>query len=512
MTLAASLSAKLADGLLASLSVSAVVAAALLVKSFKDFSQTGPQLRKQVLDHYRGYAVFAVMRLIAWVFLLCTAMSFLGALAYIFGTIAFPASFQFGWALVAAASGVALFTGLQFCRHLLYLPASIAVSYHYRKSRLYPLWRLLSVARVRWATVGAVAAVCSMPLAAAWKLAANGEVMSATLLLGLVIVGASVAYGLFHDYAPRPKQGTSSKLPNILMIGSDTLRADRLGGAGYSRRLTPFIDALAGRGTVFTACYVPCARTAPSLLSLLTGTWPHTHGVRDNFVADTETRLPVTALPEILAKRGYRTAAVSDWSGGDLRKFRLGFEHLDLPEDQWNIKYLIRQGPKDLRLFLSLFTHNRFGKWALPELYYLAGVPLTSLVGRDARALISRFARDATAILPECLRIDDASTLRFRVPVLHAVVGQGICRGIEIRHGALDRSVGDHPPPGRQQEGVRSRPDHRPVRRLRPELRSRGAAYRRARQGMRSGGEHDRRDLQRSRDGVLRARHVGSGQ
>ena len=33
--------------------------------------------------------------------------------------------------------------------------------------------------------------------------------------------------------------------PNILMIGSDTLRADRLGALGYHRALTPHIDALA---------------------------------------------------------------------------------------------------------------------------------------------------------------------------------------------------------------------------------------------------------------------------
>jgi hypothetical protein len=45
-----------------------------------------------------------------------------------------------------------------------------------------------------------------------------------------------------------------------------------------------------------------------------------------------------------------------------------------------------------LRLFLSLFTHNRFGKHVLPELYYLAGVPLTRLVGRDARSLLSEMA------------------------------------------------------------------------------------------------------------------------
>jgi arylsulfatase A-like enzyme len=178
------------------------------------------------------------------------------------------------------------------------------------------------------------------------------------------------------------------------MIGSDTLRADRLGAANYHRSLTPFLDALAKRGTQFKTCYVPCARTAPSLVSLMTGTWPHTHGVRDNFVGDNETRLPVAALPQILADHGYRTAAVSDWSGGDLGKFPLGFDQLDLPKDQWNIKYLIRQGPKDLRLFLSLFTHNHIGKRILPEIYYLAGIPLTRLVGSDARSLISELAQE----------------------------------------------------------------------------------------------------------------------
>ena len=103
--------------------------------------------------------------------------------------------------------------------------------------------------------------------------------------------------------------------PNILMIGSDTLRADRLGALGYHRALTPNIDALAATGALFANCYVPCARTAPSLISMLTGTWPHTHGIRDNFVNDEDTRLKVDALPTLLKQGGYRTAALSDWCG-----------------------------------------------------------------------------------------------------------------------------------------------------------------------------------------------------
>jgi arylsulfatase A-like enzyme len=161
------------------------------------------------------------------------------------------------------------------------------------------------------------------------------------------------------------------------MIGSDTLREDRLGVAGYHRKLTPALDALADRGTWFENCYVPCGRTAPSLLSMLTGTWPHTHGVRDNFVEDKETCLQVPALAQLLGERGYRTAAISDWCGADLGKFNLGFQEKDLPGDSWNLRYLLRQGPKDLRLFLSLFLRNRLGKRVVPEIYYIGGVPIT---------------------------------------------------------------------------------------------------------------------------------------
>jgi hypothetical protein len=159
------------------------------------------------------------------------------------------------------------------------------------------------------------------------------------------------------------------------------------------------LDTLASRGTWFENCYTPCGRTAPSLLSLLTGTWPHTHGIRDNFVADQETRLATPCLPELLAQQGYRTAAVSDWCGADLGKFDLGFHDLNLPGDPWNLRYLLRQGPKDLRLFLSLFLRNRLGKWLAPEIYYLGGVPLTDALGREARHTLSRLAKDEKPFL-----------------------------------------------------------------------------------------------------------------
>ena len=383
-----------AEGVLATGSVALLLAVLISAKSLSDFSQTGPQIQAEIRHHYRWYSLTAFARLTGWALLLLSLMGALGITLYAALAAATGLVYTFGGAFIAAFLGIALITSWQFCRQLLYLPASLVASMHYRLSRFYPLWRCLNPARLRWfgAALDALALVlfgCAShrlieldaiaPLAALWG--------SMAALLGLVGWANAIS-----EPAPVKSQRSDSR-PNILMLGSDTLRADRLGAAGYRRQLTPRLDNLAASATQFTHCYVPCARTAPSLISLFSGTWPHRHGIRDNFVADDETRLDVPCLPALLAAAGYNTVAVSDWCGADLGKFALGFDAVDAPDDQWNIKYLMRQGPKDLRLFLSLFTHNRFGKRFLPELYYLAGVPLTHEVGRDARTHLSRLAQ-----------------------------------------------------------------------------------------------------------------------
>ncbi len=389
--------AMIGTGLAVAAGVGLLVTLLLTAKSIKDFSRTGPQIQDEVRRHYSGYSFLALLRLGFWSLSLSGLMAAAGIAVYAcYGAWLGQPPSVLG-ALATAALGVGAVTALQFCRHLLYLPATIAASSHYRLSRFYSLWRLLSPDRLRVIQVTLIVLGGGAALAGAALLVEQMRWISLALFAGLGV--AAVAAGV-RMLAPqrepseppaRPERELSV-FPNIIMIGSDTLRADRLGAAGYDRRLTPNLDALARRGTQFTHCYTPCARTAPSLLSLFTGTWPHSHGVRDNFVGDDQLALHQPALPAILASAGYQTATVGDWSAGDLGKFDFGFGITDIPKDQWNIKYLIRQGPKDLRLFLSLFTHNRFGKRFLPELYYLAGVPLTREVGSDARALMTRLA------------------------------------------------------------------------------------------------------------------------
>jgi arylsulfatase A-like enzyme len=260
--------------------------------------------------------------------------------------------------------------------------------------RFYPLWSLLSAKRLRFVArfgQGGYGLWIALGDLSLWR---SGARLSSLVVLALTIGVWLVGQFLIRDREPPPlKAGNRPPRPNLLLIGSDTLRADRLGALGYRRVLTPNLDRLAAGGALLSQCYVPCARTAPSLVSIFTGTWPHVHGVRDNFVADDQTRLDQPTLPGLLAAAGYRTAALADWSGADLGKFNLGFQELDVPADQWNLKFLLRQGPKDLRLFLSLFVGNRIGKYLLEEIYYLAGVPLTRHMGLATRRMLHRLGQ-----------------------------------------------------------------------------------------------------------------------
>jgi arylsulfatase A-like enzyme len=379
----------------------------LLTKSLIDFSQTGP-VRREVLTHHRAYLVFSLARLTLAAFLIANLLAFPGVLSYLLGLSIFGLPYSKVAVGLVAVLSLGLLSFFQFCRVLHDSPGVIVASSHYAIHRFYPLWALLSPKRLAGAAYLLVSVYSLWLALGGVVLLGQGAVYSA---LGIAILHglALLLYRIFiNDSEPPPaRKAAPGARPNLLMIGSDTLRADRLGHAGYRRSLTPNLDRLAEQGANLTQCYVPCARTAPSLLSLMTGTWPHTHGVRDNFVTDEQTRLQLPTLPGLLADAGYNTAVLSDWAGSDMGKFDLGFDEQDLPGDQWNIHFFMRQGPKDIRLFLSLFLSNRIGKFFLEEIYYLGGVPLTRQLGLRARQMLEDLASD---MRPFFLNVFMAST------------------------------------------------------------------------------------------------------
>ena len=119
-------------------------------------------------------------------------------------------------------------------------------------------------------------------------------------LLGLVFIAL---FGCVREQAkPQPD------IRNVLLVSIDTCRADRLSCYGYHRQTTPHIDQLARDGVLFRHVVTPAPITLPAHCSMLTGTVPPFHGVKDN----EEFQLsPVNVtLAEILKEHGFATGAV----------------------------------------------------------------------------------------------------------------------------------------------------------------------------------------------------------
>lgn len=413
------LSLQIQLNLASSVLASVLITAALLYFSIRDHTRTGPRVKETIAQHYTRYALFALARLGSWCFALCFFLATVGASLYFLAISAWGLSYNFPALLLSSLLSTGIVATYLFTHYLLHIPSLLLCSARFRFSRLTPLWRQLSPRRlqaVRWLFILCISGVVLTGLYhllrhAQWG-AAGFYILQSTLYLFFyrwITSTAPPQQATKPSPAPSTKEpgDNKKKPPNILMIGSDTLRADRLGAADYVRNLSPNIDQLAEQSVSFTNCYTPLARTAPSLASLFTGTWPHKHGIRTNYPYADQLKLPVGNFIEALNEAGYTTTAIADWAGADLGKIDFGFKQLDLPQDQWNLKYLLRQGPAGIRLFLSLFCHNRFGKKYLPELYYLAGIPLTKQLFSEARSQLSKMAVSET---PFCINLFTATT------------------------------------------------------------------------------------------------------
>jgi arylsulfatase A-like enzyme/Tfp pilus assembly protein PilF len=106
---------------------------------------------------------------------------------------------------------------------------------------------------------------------------------------------------------PAPASAPRGTARNILIITMDTTRADHLGCYGYAKAKTPSVDALARRGVRFANAYSHVPLTLPSHCSIMTGTDPLFHQVRNNGLDALSTDIPTLAA--VLKANGFRTAA-----------------------------------------------------------------------------------------------------------------------------------------------------------------------------------------------------------
>jgi arylsulfatase A-like enzyme len=120
---------------------------------------------------------------------------------------------------------------------------------------------------------------------------------TAALALALALGGVLAAC------APRTPR------PALLLVVVDTLRADAVSAMGAVAGTTPFLDRLAGEGTLFRHAYTNAPWTLPSHATLFTGRLPAEHGAGHrawSLAPGFET------IAERLRSAGYRTIAVSE--------------------------------------------------------------------------------------------------------------------------------------------------------------------------------------------------------
>ena len=121
----------------------------------------------------------------------------------------------------------------------------------------------------------------------------GSNVLIAALVFSIFMLGMDIA-----SAAP-PK--------NVVLITIDTIRADHLRCYGYKNIETPRIDALAQQGVLFENTFSPVPLTLPSHTSILTGTYPPFHGIRNNgsyALSDS-----MITLAEYFQQQKYATAA-----------------------------------------------------------------------------------------------------------------------------------------------------------------------------------------------------------
>ncbi len=126
--------------------------------------------------------------------------------------------------------------------------------------------------------------------------------------------------------------------PNVVLIISDDQHWGDYGFMGHPELRTPALDRLARESLVFARGYVPSSLCCPSLASLITGRYPHEHGIVGNDPPGDRPHTPAGAalaagreemnqyleacptLPRLLGGHGYRSLQTGKWWQGDFRR------------------------------------------------------------------------------------------------------------------------------------------------------------------------------------------------
>ncbi|MEM8894242.1 MAG: sulfatase-like hydrolase/transferase [Bacteroidota bacterium] len=146
-----------------------------------------------------------------------------------------------------------------------------------------------------------------------------------------ILIALILSAACFSSSAARP----DTSRPNILFILTDQQNFFTLKAYGNDVVHAPGLNSLADESFVFENAYVTQPVCAPSRGSIMTGLYPHTHGVIDN---NRPLDPGILTLPEMLGQ-DYQSAYIGKWHLGDEVFKQRGFDTWVSMEDGYQTEF-----------------------------------------------------------------------------------------------------------------------------------------------------------------------------
>jgi arylsulfatase A-like enzyme len=233
--------------------------------------------------------------------------------------------------------------------------------------------------------------------------------------------------------------------PNLIFVFADQLRYQATGFGGDPNVRTPCLDALANQSLCFTSAISGCPVCCPARASLLTGQYPHEHGV---FMNDVCLGGDAVSLAEAFASAGYDTAYIGKWhlDGHGRKNYipperRHGFQHWEVLEctHDYNYSYYYAGDDPTLRVWVG---YDAAAQTRSAQRY------IGEHAGENPFALVLSWGppHNPYETAPEpCRSMYDPAQLFLRPNVSAEVEAQARCdlAGYYAHISALDALVGD---------------------------------------------------------------------
>ena len=220
-----------------------------------------------------------------------------------------------------------------------------------------------------------------------------------------LIVFLSLTFVILSCQQPKKTavKSTEIKKPNIVLIISDDQAWNDYGFMGHDIIETPNLDKLASQSVLFKRGYVPTPICRPSLMSIVTGLYPHQHKItgndpkrgsgkpgfpREELLHNIDT-LP--SLQKLLAAQGYLSHQSGKWWEGDYK--RGGFTH-GMTEGERHGDKGLEIGRKGMDSIFNFIDHAQskdkpFYVWYAPFLPHTPHNPPDSLFQKYAKKVES---------------------------------------------------------------------------------------------------------------------------